>query len=61
MQKDVFYIGRLNTQRSNPDSPAISKRNVGDAETIITITMDHHWLGVGPQTDRVFAYRQGDI
>jgi len=48
--------GELTTRESSPNSPAISRENVDGAQIMITITMEHHWMGWGPQEDLVFAF-----
>lgn len=60
--KTLFSIGRITTKENTPDSPAIFQSNVNRAEKIITLTIAHHKLGLGPQTDLVFAFdNQGEV
>lgn len=60
--RSFFGIGRITTRESRPDSPAIFQNNVNRAEKIITLTIAHHFLGWGPQTDLVFAFdNQGEV
>ena len=48
------------TNKESPDSPIIPVSDISGAQIVYTATIEHFWLGFGPQLNLVFA-REGAI